>query len=181
MIYLPRRGLLAAHALMVVGRHTGERPNVRSGAGACSRATYAAHVLRVIPRNAAQSAAVHQSVGSSSVVGVGVIALNRTRMRHAIPASPAGRRPSRIPSPFPDPVMPSRPVVNQDDEDHFQRQQAHAHGEDDQGNRSRHPGHESSLPLDRDGLSRLAPKGWIDRQGPIEVPRRTSGGPTADM
>ncbi len=159
MIYLPRRGRLAAHALMVAGRHTGERPNVRSGAGACSRATYAAQVLRVIPRNAAQSAAVHQSVGSSSVVGVGVIALNRTRGRHAILAPLAGRRPSRIPSPVPDPAVPGRPVVDQNDEDDLQHQQAHAGGEDDQWNRSRHPGHESSLPLDRDGLSRLVPKG----------------------
>jgi hypothetical protein len=143
---------------MVVGRHTGERPNVRSGAGACSRATYAAHVLRVIPRNAAQSAAVHQSVGSSSVVGVGVIAANGTRGRDTAAAPSTGRRPSRIPPPLPVPVVPHRPVIDQDDEDDLQHQQTHADDEDDQRNSCRDPAHEPVLPLDHDLLSRLAPK-----------------------
>jgi hypothetical protein len=159
VIYLPRRGRLAAQVLMVAGRHTGDRPNIRSGAGACSRATYAAHVLRVIPRNTAQSAAVHQSVGSSSAVGVGVIALNGTRGRNAALASSAGRRPSRIRPPFPGPMVPGRAVVDENQEDDLQRQQAHTDGEDDQRNRSGHVRHGELLPLGHDTLSGLVSKG----------------------
>jgi hypothetical protein len=69
----PRRGRLACQARIASGRQAGERPNVRSGAGAWPRATYADHVARLmgtplVSRKASTSAVVHQSVGSSGVL-----------------------------------------------------------------------------------------------------------------
>lgn len=183
MIYLPRRGRLAAQFLIVAGRHTGERPKVRSGAGACSRATYAAQVLRVIPRNRAQSAAVHQSVGSSAVVGVGVIAHNGTRGRAATGGSVPGASSIRTAPPLPNSTTPRAAMVDQSNEDDLQRQQANADSEDDHRDRSRHPRHEPPLPSCHDGEPRRATKGGsIDADqsragdGPLVDQARTSGG-----
>lgn len=64
--YCDLRGRVLAQCLTVTGRQTGERPMVRSEGGACPRATYAAQVLRAMPRYVAQSEAVHQSDGKSA-------------------------------------------------------------------------------------------------------------------
>ena len=45
---VPRRGRAACQSLTALGRHTGDFPNVRSGAGAWPRDTYADQVERLI-------------------------------------------------------------------------------------------------------------------------------------
>jgi hypothetical protein len=147
---------------------------MRSYSGAWPRATYALQVLRLIPRKAAHSMTVHQSVGSSlGSVGVG-IDVETTRGGDTI-SVPAVRLIRVAATPVPAP--PGRtPVVDHGGEARLADQQKAA----DQEHHDRGCGHRYPLPL-----CRARYRGSSDSADQDEVidedQSRSATGPLADL